>query len=140
MDTKRIVEGLIRKYGTNDPFIIADNLGIIILHRNLRNTLGFFSHYKRFRFIHLNNNVPEKLQTFVCAHELGHAIQHPRVNTPFLKTYTLYSTSRIEREANTFAVELLLPDSLLADYQGCSIYNIAKSVGIPEKLVDYKLS
>lgn len=115
-------------------------MGITILHRNLRNTLGFFSHYKRFRFIHLNNNVPEKLQTFLCAHELGHAIQHPHVNTPFLKTYTLYSTSRIEREANTFAVELLLPDSLLAEYQDYSIYSIAKSVGIPGKLVDYKLS
>ncbi|WP_425057660.1 hypothetical protein SCACP_21800 [Sporomusa carbonis] len=61
MDTKKIVEDLIGKHKTNNPFIIADNLGIIVLYRNMRNTLGFFSKYKRFKFIHLNNNVPEKL-------------------------------------------------------------------------------
>ncbi|WP_425057663.1 hypothetical protein SCACP_21830 [Sporomusa carbonis] len=75
---------------------------------------------------------------FVCGHELGHAIKHSDMNTPFLKRHTLFSTDKIERQANTFAVELLLPDEILREYSDCSLYNIAKNVGIPDKLIDLK--
>lgn len=46
------------------------------------------------------------MQRFICAHELGHLILHPIKNT-------LYSVSKIEVEANIFAVELLVPDESL---------------------------
>jgi len=138
MDIKRIVERIMKEHKTNNPFTIADNLGIIILYHNMKNVLGFFNKYKRIKVIHLNNNVPEKLQTFVCAHELGHAILHPNVNTPFLKSNTLYSADKIERQANTFGVELILTDKILQEYRDCSLYNIGKSLGIPDKLVDLK--
>ena len=138
MDIKRIVERIMKEHKTNNPFTIADNLGIIILYHNMKNVLGFFNKYKRIKVIHLNNNVPEKLQTFVCAHELGHAILHPNVNTPFLKSNTLYSADKIERQANTFGVELMLTDTILQKYRECSLYNMASSLGIPDKLVDLK--
>ncbi len=139
MDTKRIVEELILKHNSNNPFIIADNLGITVLYSDMNNTLGFYSKYKRFKFIHLNQNMPEKLQTFVCGHELCHAIVHPNKNTPFLRRYILYSVDKLERQANTFAVELLLTDKILQEYPNCSLYNIARYVGVPEKLVDLKV-
>ncbi len=138
MDTKQIVKKLMERHQTNNPFIIADNLEIIILNHPMKNTLGFFSKYKRSKFIHLSNNLPDKLQTFVCAHELGHAILHPNVNTPFLKRHTLFSTSKIEHQANTFAVELLMPDDLLQECSEISLFNIAESLGIPSKLADLK--
>lgn len=138
MDTKRITEELIKAHKTNNPFDIADKLGIIVLYSFMKNTLGFFSTYKRSKFIHLNNSIPEKLQTFVCAHELGHAIMHPDVNTPFLKRHTLLSTDKIERQANSFAVELLMPDSYLSENCDFGIYALANSLGIPKKLVDLK--
>lgn len=138
MDEKRIVKALIAKHETNSPFIITDNLGITLLYRSMRNTFGFFSKYKRFGFIHLNDNLPEHLKAFVCAHELAHALMHADINTPFLKANTLFSTDKIEREANTFAVELLLPDYLLREYAGCSMYQIAAMVGIPDALVYLK--
>ena len=72
MDTKKIAVSLMRKCNTNNPFDIADQLGITVLYSDMNNTLGFFSKYKRSKFIHLNNNMPEKLACFVCAHELGH--------------------------------------------------------------------
>lgn len=138
MDIKTIVEKLIRKYDTNNPFAIADNLNIIVIHSDMKNVLGFFNRYKRSKFIHLNDNMPENLKNFVCAHELGHAIQHPDINTPFLKRHTLFSTDRIEREANTFAVELLLTDKLLHEYEGYCISTIAKVTGIPDRLIELK--
>lgn len=138
MDIKAIVEKLIHEHGTNDPFAIADNLNIIILRPDMHNVLGFFSKYNRSKFIHLNNNIPESLKRFVCAHELGHAVLHPDANTPFLKRCTLLSTSRIERQANTFAVECLMTDNLLREYSYCGMYNLADSLGIPIELADLK--
>ena len=97
-------------------------MNIIILHSDMKNTLGFFNTYKRSKFIHLNNNAPNKLKRFVCAHELGHAIQHQNINTPFLKRNTLFSVDKIEREANEFAVELLLTDALLKSHPDVTLF------------------
>ncbi|BBB91015.1 MAG TPA: ImmA/IrrE family metallo-endopeptidase [Methylomusa anaerophila] len=137
MDIKKDVEHLIGSHNTNNPFIIANNLNIILIYSDMKNTLGFFNKYKRSKFIHLNNKIPDNLKNFVCAHELGHAIRHADMNTPFLKSHTLFSTDKIEREANTFAVELLMPDSLVKKSE-CSIYLLAMALGIPGKLADLK--
>ena len=134
MDTKRVVEKLIKKYNTNNPFELADYLEIAIIRSNLVDRLGFFSKYKRSKFIHLNNQLSSKLQTFVCAHELGHAILHRGINTPYLKAHTLFSVDKIEKEANTFAVELLLPDDMLREYSDINFCRIAQSAGIPSGL------
>lgn len=138
MDTKKIAVSLIRKFNTNNPFAIADHLSITVLYSDMKNTLGFFSKYKRSKFIHLNNNIPDNLETFVCAHELGHAICHHDINTPFLKRHTLFSIDKIEREANTFAAELLLPDELLRTNHDISLFTIAEMCGVPAKLVELK--
>jgi Zn-dependent peptidase ImmA (M78 family) len=114
---KEIVKRLIKKHKSNDPFQIAKEKNIIILFAELGNTLGFYSSYKRIQFIHINNQLNEMMQRFVCAHELGHAVLHPKSNTPFLRANTLFSVERLEVEANTFAVELLLPDETISQYK-----------------------
>jgi len=113
---------------------------MIILYEPLGSTLGYYSTYKRIKFIHINNGLNGIWQRFVCAHELGHAILHPKVNTPFLRSNTLFSVQRIEREANTFAVELLMPDYTICacENKSRSIYEIAASCGIPKELVNLK--
>jgi len=136
---KIAAEGLIKKFQTNCPFQIAREMGVNILFEELGNTLGYFSTYKRIKTIHINCKLPEFDQRFTCAHELGHVIQHPAVNTPFLKRNTLFSISKIEREANQFAVELLLPDTLLFEYKDISLSQIAATRGIPDKLICLKV-
>ncbi|SEP04049.1 ImmA/IrrE family metallo-endopeptidase [Propionispora vibrioides] len=135
---KDTVEKLINKYKTNSPFILAHKLKVNIIYENLGETMGYFTNDYRIKFIHINNTLSEDECRFTCAHELGHAILHPNVNTPFLKRYTLYSIDRIERQANAFAVELLMPDKLLHEHPECSFYDIAGRVGIPPKLVVLK--
>ena len=135
---KAIVEKLMKKHKTNCPFTLAKKMNINILYENLGTTMGYFNKDCRFRFIHINQSLNEEENTFTCAHELGHAIVHPNVNTPFLKRHTLFSVDKIEREANTFAVELLLPDNLLQENAECSVFNIGKAVGIPDKLIKLK--
>lgn len=80
------------------------------------------------------------IQRFVCAHELGHAVLHPRSNTPFLRANTLFSVEKLEVEANTFAVELLLSDDVIAQYQntGLTIYDVAEMYSVPRQLVYLK--
>lgn len=134
MDIKRTVEKLMRKYNTNDPFKLAEKLNIFVKYDDLGNTWGYFITYKRIKIIHINNNLEEWLQRYTCAHELGHSILHKGVPTPFLKKHTLFSIDKIERQANTFAVELLIPDKVIAQYEGYTVHNIADIVGIPNGL------
>lgn len=134
MNIKRIAEKLMRKYDTNNPFKLADELGIIVKYDDLGNTWGYFITYKRIKIIHINKNIEEWLQRYTCAHEIGHSILHKGVPTPFLKKYTLFSVEKIERQANTFAVELLMPDEIISKYDGYTIHNIADIVGIPNGL------
>ncbi|MED5050594.1 ImmA/IrrE family metallo-endopeptidase [Anoxybacillus rupiensis] len=140
MRIKNIVEQLIKIHNTNDPFKIAKEKNIIVLFADLGDTLGFYSTYKRFQFIHLNHNLSEEEQHFVCAHELGHAILHPKSNTPFLRENTLLSVEKLEVEANIFAVELLLPDDFIMQYQksDLTIYHIAQMHSVPKELIYLK--
>lgn len=139
MDIKHVVSSVCRKYNTTDPFQIAVSSGIKILYLDLGKTYGFFHVYHRMPMIVLNQNLPEQLMRFVCSHELGHSFLHRGVNTPYLKAHTLFSIDKIEREANTFAVELLLPDDILRDNEGINFYTLAQCAGIPEGLESLKI-
>lgn len=137
---KEIVCNLVKKYKTNDPFEIASQREVIILFVTLKGVLGFHNTFNRIHAIHISNELDETMQRFVCAHELGHAILHPKINTPFLRRNTFQSIDRIEIEANSFAVELLLPDETIKDYwnTNMTIYDAAKISGIPAELVHLK--
>ncbi|SDI17763.1 protein of unknown function [Alteribacillus persepolensis] len=137
---KDIVQRLIAKYQTNDPFEIAAQKNILVLYENLGSTLGYFQTSRRIRFIHVNHCLDEGMQRFVCAHELGHACLHPDVNTPFLKNNTFFSVGKVEIEANTFAVELLLQDEDIYSYQdtSLSIQEISAIYGIPKEVSHLK--
>lgn len=141
---KNIAVKLMKKYNTNDPFVIAEhkNINVIFWHLH-KEVAGFYKYIRRNRFIFLNKSLPEQLSYFVCSHELGHALQHPRISTPFIKNKTLFSVDRIEVEANKFAVELLMPDDLIREYSHLTIYEIAKIANVPQEVVhlkDYEFS
>ena len=130
MDIKAAVKQLTHKHKTNNPYELAQLLNIIVMYAELGSTWGYFTTYKRSKFIIINQNISEELQSYTCAHELGHSVLHKGVSTPFLKAHTLFSIDKIERQANTFAVELL-PDELLQQYPETSIHRLADMVGVP---------
>lgn len=131
---------LIKEYGSNCPFEIAERKGITVLYEALGGALGYYNRYKRIQFIHINHDIDERLQKFVCAHELGHALLHKNENTPFLKRKTFFSTEKIEIEANTFAIELLLPDEYIYEYKytNATLKETAQIYGIPEEMSQFK--
>lgn len=138
---KEVVNKLTGKYNTNDPFELASLLNINVIFWNLHEEInGFYKYDKRNKYIVINSNLYDGGRKFVCSHELGHAIIHPHSNTPFLRKNTLFSIDRVEVEANTFAVELLMPDDQIQEYKETqlSINEIGALLGVPRGLVHLK--
>ena len=106
---------LMRRCNSNDPFTIARALDVILIYCTLIDLNGFYQYHKRNHIIYLSEELEEYAARFVLAHELGHMQLHRDLNTVFMDTKTFNPHSRFERQANTFAVELLLPDELLRE-------------------------
>ena len=138
MNPREVAIEIAARYNTNNPFDIARERNIGILYEPMKTTFGFYVRYRRFQNIILNDELSEGMQRFVCAHELGHSILHADLNVPKLTRYTMFSRDKFEMQANTFAVELLLPDELLREHPDCSIYHLAVSFGVPQEFVDLK--
>lgn len=51
---------------------------------------------------------------------------------------TLFSESKYEKQANCFAAELLIPDSIIYDNPDLKKSQLAVLTGYTEKLLDYK--
>lgn len=136
MDIKEKIKRIVDQYKTNNPFEIAKYKNIDIRYENLGKALGFTDTLLRHTTIHINQNTPEYLQRFICAHELGHIYLHKSLNIPFFTRVTFFSQNKFERQANKFAVELLLPDQLVES--GQSLTELAQICYIPEELVFLK--
>ena len=107
-----------KKYETNNPEVLADYLNVTIIRMPLEDMVaGFYKIIKRRKYIFLNTDIDdENFMRVVSAHELGHAIMHPKENCAFMKNHTLFLTSRLEIEANTFAAYLLISNQYIEEY------------------------
>nr|DAO66721.1 MAG TPA: IrrE protein [Caudoviricetes sp.] len=130
---------LISKYKTNNPQEIAQELGIIILFEPLGEINGYYNTAFRQKFIHINNTLVESKQKFTIAHELGHALLHPKANTPFLRDNTLFSINKLEIEANKFVVDLLITDEAIDEVKHLTLDQMANYFGINKNLIKLRL-
>lgn len=121
---------------TRNPFELAEKRNLNVFFKPLGNVYGFYYTLKRSRFIYINSELSRPLQIYTCAHEIGHDVLHHGINTPFLAKHTLVSVDRIEREANQFAVELLIPDELILN--GTTIYEAAALSCVPQEVAHLK--
>ncbi|MCI9125413.1 MAG: ImmA/IrrE family metallo-endopeptidase [Eubacterium sp.] len=112
---KNIFDYYVKKCGSRNPFAIADFLNIQIQIGQLGTTCGCYMFLKNYRCIFLNENLSENEMDLVMSHELGHAIMHRKLNCYYIRNKTLLLDSKIETEANTFAINLLVPDENIMD-------------------------
>lgn len=138
MNIKEIVVGLKKKYKTSNPFEIAKSMNICVLYEDIGEIYGYYNNPLRMKQIHINCNLPDHLQTLTCAHELGHAVLHPKSNTPFLRKSTFISVDKMENQANKFATELIISDDILYEYKSFTMGQLSALLGYSEEIIKLK--
>jgi len=139
---KVLVNHLIDKFNTNDPFSLSEHLNINIIYTDLKNIWGMYRYIKRNSFIFINNNISDIEKRFVLSHELGHAILHTKNNCFYLKHNTFMKVSTFENEANDFAAELLITNEDIKEAidKQFSIEQMACYFEVPLELVEFKFN
>jgi Zn-dependent peptidase ImmA (M78 family) len=144
-DISARADALARRFGTRDPFELAEDLGVSVMWRgNFGRLKGMYRVVLRNRYIFLSNSLGEETARIVCAHELG----HDQLHRDFAKgngllEFMLYNmNSRAEYEANVFAAGLLLPDDEILELicDGCDAEQIACRMHTDVNLVALKVS
>ena len=139
MYVSELVQKIVKKYKTTNPFAICEQKNIDILYDDLEpDVRGFYQYYKRKSMVHLNCNISEEEQRIVLAHELGHAIMHKGYNCIFLSRHTYMTKDIYEYQANKFAASLLLPDAVPKEYQDMSTQQLAMLYRVPVEFIEMK--
>lgn len=138
-DIKDLVNNIVKKYNTRDPFKIAKELDVILLTVPLKDVNGFYQYYKRNYIIYLNEKLDDNQKRIVLAHELGHLFLHKKTNAIFMNYYTSFSKTKLEKQADVFASELLISDEDLLEYKEFTKEQIANALGVSLEYVNYKI-
>lgn len=143
----RRVRKIVNKYNTTDPEQLCDDLGINLMKESFGtepdSIKGMMVVCNRIKNIMVNCDLPEVIILFLIAHELGHAVLHPRHSTQFTDFGLFDDTGGTEREAHLFAAELLLHDSeaLYEEMKNTdlTLFQLAAAHNVPYELLAYKL-
>ena len=139
MDIKARVGKLVRKYKTRDPFEMIKGMNVILVLYPLEGVRGFYQYFQRNNIIYIDETLSEHDKSFVLAHELGHMMLHKKSNAIFMDTRTQFKTSRYETEADKFAMELLISDDSLSEYNEYTIDQLSLVYGYHKKLIELRL-
>ncbi|WP_298042657.1 ImmA/IrrE family metallo-endopeptidase [uncultured Clostridium sp.] len=140
MGIKDKVISLKKKFGTNNPFELCEKLGIWVYIVPLGKVQGHYTYAKRKKVFFINENLSEIDKYFCCAHELGHALLHTRHNVYFNSSKTFFIQNKFENQANEFAAELLLDNSILEKFKGYSLEKISEYTSIDIKYLNLKFN
>ncbi len=103
-----------------DPFRIAEELGVIVVWRPLRarNVAGAYLYREAIKqaFILVNSSDGLLRQRFTVCHELGHFLFDP-TESVVEELNARQDLSPVERRANAFAAEFLLPEAAIKAYK-----------------------
>ncbi len=134
---RKVIEKLKKKYNTDDPFELANYLGIVLVIQPLGKVYGMYKYMKKNKVIYLNSELDDYQKRFVLAHELGHAILHVK-STCFFTSISYINKEKKEHEANLFAAEFLIYDVDPVILEGYSINQLAAYYEVPIELIELK--
>ena len=140
MDIKKKADSLVQKYRTRNPFEIIQGLNVILVFAPLSDTRAFYQYFQRNNIIYINEYLSHHDQAFECAHEMGHMFLHKNANTIFMDSRTMLNTNRYEKEADAFAMDLLVGDDILIEYQGYNTEQLSRLLGCEQRLIELRLS
>lgn len=128
---KITVKTVVSRYGTADPFTIADKLNVEYFYMPLgRHPLGDTSYDHHDPIVILNESIRESPQRYyTLAHELGHVIMHADLTGYHSGIWTY---GKYEQQANQFATGLM--GLLFVEengYEPDNYYNLVNCYGSP---------
>lgn len=108
----KLVFELAARYGTRNPYELAEELGIMILYYDLGKMRGCFTYIDGQPVIMINERLNEHAALIVCAHELGHFVLHSDIaKEAALRDFHVFNMQcKTEYEANVFAAHLLIDE------------------------------
>lgn len=139
MDIKKKADELACRFQTRNPFEIVRGLNVILVFVPLTDTRAFYQYFQRNNIIYIDENLSYHEQAFECAHEMGHMLLHKKTNTIFMDTRTGFNTNRFEIEADTFAMDLLVGDDTLIEYQEYNEEQLSRILGYDQRLIELRL-
>lgn len=141
----KIVNKLIDRCGTRDPYKVAKELGINVIYRNFDKQRGAYKVILKNRFVFLKNGMHPVVEQIVLWHEIGHDILHRQeaVAVGGFKEFNIFDMreNRMEYEANIFASQASLPDDTILEYieNGYDIQQIARAMCSDINLIALKV-
>ena len=100
----KIVNKLIDRCGTRDPYKVAKELGINIIYRDFEKQRGAYKVILKNRFVFLKNGMHPVVEQIVLWHEIGHDVLHRQeaVAVGGFKEFNIFDMreNRMEYEAN----------------------------------------
>lgn len=141
----KIVNKLIDRCGTRDPYKVAKELGINIIYRNFDKQRGAYKVILKNRFVFLKNGMHPVVEQIVLWHEIGHDVLHRKeaVAVGGFKEFNIFEMreNRMEYEANIFASQASLPDDTILEYieNGYDIQQIARAMSSDINLIALKV-
>jgi len=139
-----VVEQLIEKHDTRDPYELCRAMRIKVRYKDCENLLkAYFVIVSRIKSIVINNRIHSAVQRILLAHELGHAVLHKELALlrGFQEFELFDANDPTEYEANLFAAELLIADAellALLNDDDKSFFSVARELSIPAELLDFK--
>lgn len=139
---RKIIKKLKKKYNTSSPSELAECLNITVIIRPLGNVWGMYKYINRNKVIFINSVLSEIERRFVLAHEVGHAVLHPKSSCYFINEHNYVSKIKSEYEANIFAAEFLVDDLAVdqLELDGLSLEQLASSYYVPVEIMKLKFN
>lgn len=89
-----------------------------------------------------NSNHSQHRQRYTVAHELGHFMMNHTLSATYKEIINLKNKLKIEKEANIFAAELLMPKDLIKKTlkeRKCNVKDLATLFDVSEEAMWFKL-
>ncbi len=149
--TKKVLEENYVLTPPIDIVEIASNYGLTVHESSfdeVNNVAGFID--PETRKIVVNESDSPNRKSFTIAHELGHWLMHQSLLESDPDTYAILyriplggaSEDYIEREANFFAANLLVPSEMLHDFyhkRGYDMATIAEIFRVSQEVIGYRI-
>lgn len=139
-DIKRLADRIARKYRSRDPFEIIQGMNAILVYTHLEGIRGLYQYFQRNHIIYIDDDLPDREQRFVCAHEMGHMLLHRKMNAIFMERHTFLNRNKFEIEANMFAMDLLVSDDILEEYREYTTEQLSRLLGYQEELLKLRIT